>query len=152
MQQRRPLGVWVLLVFGTFLVVMMLLGQTMSFIDYDFTVGLGLQEHRDAVTDIGVAMNKGFGLGDTIIYIPLLLAGLSGLAMRRTWGVFCMMAAMGVTAYWPLVCLSFLYFAKGAEGFRFTAYGAYTTLLLTIVTIGIAGMCYLYTQRARLVS
>jgi hypothetical protein len=137
--------------FGVFMLVMLLVGQTMAFIDYDFTVGLGLQEHRDAVTDIGVAMNKGFGFGDTIIYIPLLVVGLWGLVMRRAWGVFSMMAAMGVTAYWPIVCLSFLYFAKGTPGFHFTAYGAYTVLLMAIALIGITGMWYLSSRREGLI-
>ncbi len=152
MDTKRPLGFRLIIGFGIFMIAFMLLGQTMSFIDYDFTVSLGLQEHGDIVTAIGVAMNKGFGLADTIVYIPLVALGIAGLFMRRQWGVFAMMGAMGITAYWPIVCLSFIYFAKGAPGFAFTRYGAYTVLLSTISLIGIWGMWYLYSRRNCLVA
>jgi hypothetical protein len=53
---------WVIMVITMLWLIFIFMGQVMSYIDYDFTVSLGLQESRNAVTDIGVAMNKGFGV------------------------------------------------------------------------------------------
>ena len=73
---RRP-GFWLLISIGILLNIMYLLGQTMALIDYDFAVSLGLQESSDQITQVGVALNKGFGLGDTVFYMPLFIAGKS---------------------------------------------------------------------------
>ncbi len=143
MQRNRSAGLWFLICFSIFMLVMLLLGQTMALIDYDFTVRLGLQESVEAVTPIGVALNKGFGAADTIIYVPLLILGLWGLIRQKPWGVAMMTAAMGVTAYWPLACLFFLFFAKGAPGFLFTGYVPYTILLTGISICGIVGFVLL---------
>lgn len=64
------------MIVGTLILFMLVLGQTISFINYDFTVSLGLQESKEIVGDMGVAVNKGFGVGDTIIYLPILILGL----------------------------------------------------------------------------
>ena len=85
MTNRRPIGFWVLMILGMLFSVMLLLGQTMSFINYDFTVSIGLQESKDVVSEMGVAINKGFGVGDTIIYLPLLVIGIVGLWLRKKW-------------------------------------------------------------------
>ncbi len=45
-----------ILISGIVLLVLLLLGQTMSFINYDFTVSLGLQEPVDAIGKLGVAL------------------------------------------------------------------------------------------------
>lgn len=150
MSAKRPFGFWVIEIFGIFLLAMLILGQTMSFIDYDFTVSLGLQEAREIITDMGVAVNKGFGVGDTIIYIPLIIPGLIGLAMRKVWGVFAMAGAFAITAYWPPVCLFLLFFAKGTPGFNFTNYALYTTTLSLVFVFGIWGFWYLYKNRNKL--
>ena len=122
----------------------LLLGQTMSFIDYNFTVVLGLQESKEIVGEMGVAVNKGFGVADTIIYTPLLLAGLIGFWKRERWGLWALGGALAITAYWPLVCLFFLFFAKGSPGFNFSSYLSYTIILVSITLYGLWGLWYLY--------
>jgi len=144
MNTNRPPGFWVLMIVGILLLAMLLLGQTMSFIDYDFTVAMGLQEPEEEITEIGVAMNKGFGVGDTLIYLPLLVLGLVGLWRNKIWGVFAMSGALAITAYWPMVCLSMLVFARGAPGFHFARYIPYSILLGAISIYGIWGLWYMY--------
>ncbi len=68
------------------ILVILLIGQMMLFINYEFTVSIGLQESVDVIGEMGVAVNKGFGVGDTIIYMPLLIIGLVGLWYRKKWG------------------------------------------------------------------
>jgi len=92
----------------------------MSLVNYDFTVAIYLQEAQDVVGEMGVAVNKAFGVGDTVIYIPLLLSGLIGLWQRKQWGLWPLVGALGITAYWPVVCLFIFFFAKGSPGFNFT--------------------------------
>jgi hypothetical protein len=119
----------------------------MSFIDYNFTVSIGLQESRDVIGEMGVAVNKGFGVGDTIIYTPLLVCGLIGLWSRKMWGVFAMASALAITAYWPMVCLFFLLFARGTAGFNFTSFTSYTITLTLTTLYSLWGLWYLYRNR-----
>lgn len=99
MNNRKTIGFWILMILGIFILVMLLIGQMMSFINYEFTVSIGLQESVDVIGEMGVAVNKGFGVGDTIIYILLLIIGLVGLWFRKKCGVLVMSSALGITAY-----------------------------------------------------
>ncbi len=152
MADKRTVGFWVLMIIGILITAMVLLGQTMSFINYDFTVSIGLQESRDAIGEMGVAINKGFGVGDTIIYLPLLVIGIVGLWLRKKWGLFAMIGALGITAYWPMVCLFFLLFARHAPGFYSNSFTSYTILLTAITVYGLWGFWYLYRNREILAS
>jgi len=139
---KRGFGFWILIGTGILLNLVYILGQTMAIISYDFTVSIGLQEHVDAITEIGVALNKGFGFGDTIIYIPLFIIGIVGMLRRSELGSYTMFGALAITAYWPVVSLSTIYFAKGAPGWNFTNYASYTILLSLIALYGIWGIWY----------
>ena len=123
----------------------------MSFINYDFTVAIGLQEAKDVVGEMGVAVNKAFGVGDTIIYIPLLLSGLIGLWQRKKWGLWPLAGALAITAYWPVVCLFILFFAKGSPGFNFSNYVSYSVILALVMFYGLWGLWYLYKNQTLLV-
>lgn len=142
--ESRPKGFWFLIGVGIFLNLMYLVGQTMAVIDYQFAVSIGLQESTDQVTQVGVALNKGFGLGDTIVYIPLFVAGIIGLIKGTSWGIYFMMGALAITVYWPVVSLATLYFAKTADGWRFDNYTSYSILLFSITTYGCWGIWYLF--------
>jgi len=148
---KRPTGFWVLMILGILILVILLAGQMMSFISYEFTVSIGLQESVDVVGEMGVAVNKGFSVGDTIVYIPLLVIGLVGLWIRKKWGIYAMVGALGITAYWPMVSLFLLLFAKETPGFNFTNFTSYSVLLTAITVYGIWGLCYLYINREILV-
>lgn len=150
MKNKRPIGIWFLMIIGMINLVMLFIGQMMAFINYDFTVSIGLQEPSNVVGAMGVAVNKGFGVGDTIIYIPLLIIGLFGLWFYKSWGIYVMLGALGITAYWPMVNLFILLFAKGTPGFYFSDYISYTILLTFITVYGLWGMWYLYKNRKTL--
>lgn len=152
MNTNRPAGYWVITIVSVLWLAVMLMGQVMSYINYDFTVSLGLQESKDAVTGIGVAMNKGFGVADTVVYIPLIIVGLVGLFLRRIWGLFAMAGSYAITMYFPVVCLFMLFFARGEPGFNFTRFVPYTIFLTVIFLYGLWGLWYLYLRRERLTS
>ncbi|MFC1771598.1 hypothetical protein ACFLZV_06910, partial [Candidatus Margulisiibacteriota bacterium] len=85
---KKNISFRILISIAILLVIFFLLGQTMALFNYDLTVKLGLQESVNEVGKIGVAYAKGFGFGDTIIYLPLLIAGIIGLLKNRKWGIF----------------------------------------------------------------
>ena len=147
MKNNGAVGFWILMVVGIIVLVVLFIGQMMSFINYEFTVMIGLQESVDVIGEMGVAVNKGFGVGDTIIYIPLLIMGLIGLWIRKEWGIITMAGALGITAYWPMVSLFLLLFAKGSPGFNFTNFTSYAIILILITIYGIWGLLYLIKRR-----
>ncbi len=144
MSNKREIGFWVLMIPGLLILFMLIFGQMISFIDYDFTVSLGLQESVNVIGEFGVASNKAFGVGDTLIYLPLLILGLIGLWQKKGWGLIAMVGALAITAYWPIVNLFFLYFAKDLPGFNFTDFVSYTIVLSLISIYGLWGMWYIY--------
>lgn len=150
-REDRTIGFWFLIGFGMLLNIFYVLGQTMAVINYDFAVSIGLQESKNEITEIGVALNKGFGFGDTVFYIPLFVVGIFGLLKRTSLGLFAMFGAMVVTVYWPVVGLSTLIFAKGAPGWHFTDYTSYSILLSLIALYGIWGFLFLYKNRGNLI-
>jgi hypothetical protein len=94
-----------------------------------------------------VAMNKGFAVSDTLIYLPLLILALIGLMLRRFWGFFAMTGALAISAYWPIACLVTLFFSKNIPTFHFKHYTSYTIILLFITIFSIWGLFYLYKKR-----
>ena len=150
MNDKRKTGFWILIGIGILLNIIYLFGQTMALINYDFAVLIGLQEPASELTEVGVALNKGFGLGDTVFYMPLFIIGIIGLTKRTAWGTYAMSGAMAITVYWPVVALSTLFFAKGSEGFHFTDYSSYSVLLSLIAIYGLWGLWFLYKNRESL--
>lgn len=150
MMQNRPLGFWLLMLFAVLLFIMLLVGQTGALINYDLAVKLGLQESQDIIGAMGVAFNKGFAAGDTMIYAPLLIIGIIGLWLRKNWGIIVMSAVLGISAYWPIVCLFSLYFAKGLPDFHFTHFISYTIMLSIVTILSLLGLCYLCRNRRQL--
>jgi hypothetical protein len=150
MNQTRTMGFLILMIVGILILIMLISGQMMSFINYEFAVSIGLQESVDVIGAMGVASNKGFGVGDTIIYLPLLIIGLLGLWFRKKWGLLSMASALGITAYWPMVNLFLLLFARGLPGFNFTSFISYTIVLTSLTLYGLWGLWYLHKNQKRL--
>ena len=57
---KRSFGFQVLIGIAILLTIMFVVGQTLSLIDHDLTVSLGLQESREEISDVGIAFAKGF--------------------------------------------------------------------------------------------
>lgn len=113
----RPPVFWIIAAFLALSIVVMLSGQTLGVIDYDLAVNLGLQESLEEVGEYGVEVNRAFGAGDTVVYIPLMVVSLAGLVTRRRWALLTTTAVFGVSAYWAATILSMLVFLPGASGY-----------------------------------
>ncbi len=115
---KRPFAYWILVSLTVMAIALMLVGQTTSIFDYDFTVRNGLQESEAQVGEYGVQINRAFGAGDTIIYVPILLASLIGLWRKKAWSLVAAGAAAGISLYWS-VTVSFIFlFLPGTVGYN----------------------------------
>jgi len=82
-ERRRPAAFWVISLFLASSLVFLLLGQTSAVFAYDWAVSLGLQESVEDVSAHGVEVNRAFGVGDTVVYVPLVALALVGLSRRK---------------------------------------------------------------------
>ena len=98
---KNGVGFWILISAGILLLLLLLVGQTFSLINYEAAVTYGLQESVQEVSEVGIAFAKGFAFADTLVYIPLLLLGIVGLLKRKKWGVYLMFASCAISVYWP---------------------------------------------------
>lgn len=142
-KKRRPAAFWILIVFISVSIIMMFLGQSVSVFNYDLTVRLGLQESREQVSEFGVQVNRAFGAGDTVVYIPLLIASLIGLWLKKRWALIATGAALGVSAYWSLtVCFIFL-FLQGTPGYNYIPGLEIWSFVGLYALFGVWGLFYL---------
>jgi hypothetical protein len=118
---------------GWLFLVYLVYAQGITALDYDYGVAMGTQEPAAMITEVGTAFWYGFALGDAVFYIPLLLAGLIGMARNRRWGGGAMIAAMGITVYWPIVCLAAIAKARGAAGWTLPNEVEYWIVLPAII-------------------
>ena len=140
---KNKISFWILIGFGIILSLLLLCGQTLALFDYDLTVKLGLQESEKEVGAVGISYAKGFGFGDTLIYLPMLLLGIIGLLKNKKWGYFSMFGAMAITAYWPLVCLYAVLSDRAAITLTNEKYITYSILLPLITIYGLCGMLHI---------
>ena len=95
--KNRSLPFWIFTVFLSLSIVLMIAGQTLSIFNYDLAMDLGLQETPEQVGEHGVQVNRAFGVGDTVVYIPLLIASLFGLWLKKRWALIVTGAVTGVS-------------------------------------------------------
>lgn len=144
MNGKAGIGYWILIIIGTMLALMMLIGQTGALIDYDFTVSIGMQESEEELTPVGVVWAKGFAAGDTVFYIPLLISGLIGVLRGRKWGLPVMFGALAITAYWPVAWLYVFNAGKGLINLTPEKRAEISILIISISLYGLWGMWYLF--------
>jgi hypothetical protein len=148
--RKRPLALWGICVFLALSVVVLLLGQTSALFAYDFAVSLGLQESVEDVTEFGVEVNRAFGGSDTIVYIPLMVLSLVGLARGRRWALAVTAAAMGVSVYWAVTVGIMLAFLRGTPGYGLVPGMEYWVFLGVFIAVGAWGIIYIALRGDRL--
>ncbi len=150
MKKKRALGFRMLVGIGILLTILLLLGQSFSLINYKLTVSMGLQESAEEITTLGIAWAKAFALGDTLIYIPLLIAGIFGVIKHKNWGFYTFFAALAISAYWPVVNLAAIYIGRNEINLLPEKYISFTILLPLITLYGLWGMWYLAANKGTL--
>lgn len=141
--RSRPLAFWLLIIFFTISIFMMLVGQSMSIFNYDLTVQLGLQESRDQVSEFGVQVNRAFGVGDTVIFVPLLIASVFGLWFRKRWSLITTSATLGVSAYWSITIFFMFLFLPNTPGYAYVPGPEIWSFVGFYIVAGIWGLIYM---------
>lgn len=125
---------------GWLLFTYLVIAQGLTAFSYDLGVSMGTQEPAETVTEVGAAFWYGFAAGDLLIYIPILLFGLIGHYRGAGWSAALLGAALGITAYWPVVCLAALVDARDAAGWNLTGEAPYWVVLTAIAAWGVWGL------------
>ena len=147
--QRTTIGFWSLQGPGWLLVAYLVYAQAVPALDYELGVAMGTQESATIISEVGTAFWYGFAFGDLVVYIPLLAVGLIGHWGKRAWSPPVLGAALGITVYWPIVCLAAVVAARGAEGWALPSELAYWIVLPTIALWGSWALWWLWRSESR---
>lgn len=142
---KRNIKFWWLQAPGWLLFIYLVYAQAIPALDYAAGVRMGTQEPAAVVTEVGVAFWKGFAVGDLLCYIPLLALGLAGHWRGARWSDAVLGAALGITVYWPIVCLAALVAARQADGWRIDDETAFWVVLPLIACWAAWGLWQLVT-------
>jgi hypothetical protein len=132
-------------------VILLLLGQTMAVFDYELAVSLGLQEDIKEISEFGVQINRGFGAGDTVIYIPLIIISIAGLFRKRKWALITSAAVMGISSYWAVTAVFMFVFLEGVPGYSFVPTLDYWIFMTLFIAFGLWGLWYIVFRGEKLV-
>lgn len=130
---------WIVQGPGWALFTYLVVAQCVSAFDYARGVRMGAQEPAERITAVGVAFFKGFA-GADLFYAPLLALGLLGHFRGAAWSDPVLGAALGITVYWPIVCLWSVSAARGARGWDLPKEAQYWRVLPAISLWGAVGM------------
>ena len=134
---KRDMNFWLIQVPGWLLLLYLIYAQAIPAFNYEAGVRMGTQEPVDVVSGVGVAFWYGFAFGDLVAYIPLLALGLTGHWTGKNWGRVLLGAALGVTVYWPVVCLAAVVAARDAPGWNLANETPYWIVLPLIMLWGV---------------
>ena len=138
--KKRGTAFWFIQGPGWLLLTYLVIAQAIPAFDYDTGVAMGTQEPAAVISEVGVAFWKGFAWGDLLVYMPLLGLGLVGHWNSSTWGTVTLAAALGVTVYWPIVCLAAVVAARGAQDWQLASETDYWIVLPAIAAWGSWGL------------
>ena len=136
----RGTPLWALQAPGWLLLLYLVVAQGVTAFDYDLGVRMGVQESAETITPVGTAFWYGFALGDLLIYIPLLTVGLVGHLRDASWSRLVLAAALGITVYWPVVCLAAVVDVRGAPGWHLADETPLWIALPLIAAWGVVGL------------
>lgn len=137
---KRDINFWLLQIPGWSLLLYLIYAQAIPAFSYDIGVAMGTQESAEQITEVGAAFWYGFAFGDLVTYIPLLVIGLIGHCIGKMWAHVVMGAALGITIYWPVVCLAAVVAARDATGWNITNETPYWIVLPLITLWGVWGL------------
>lgn len=144
--KHRGIGFWALQGPGWLLLLYLVYAQALPAFDYELGVSMGTQEPAEQITEVGVAFWYGFAFGDLVVYIPLLAIGLVGHWHNRICGRVMLVAALGITVYWPVVNLAAVVSARSAPGWALPNESAFWFVLPLIVIWAAWGLWQIATE------
>jgi len=144
---KIPPGVKIIIAFHLLSIILWIIGQGGAVIFYDTVAKWGLQESRELVDPVIVEVNRGIGLADFIIQIPLFILAVIGLWRLRFFGAVASWLVLGMTLYWPVVAWSNKYFFAQA-GVKYQPFDIATNVILALILLFAAwASWYLFRNR-----
>lgn len=131
---KRQTSFWWVQLPGWFLLIYLIYAQAIPAFDYDIGIKMGTQESAEQITQVGVAFWYGFAFADLVVYIPMLMTGLIAHWFGKVWGKILLVAASGITLYWPVVSLAAIIMARDATGWNLTNEQDYW-IVLPLITL-----------------
>lgn len=112
-----PLGVKAIIGFHVCSFVLWFFGQSLAVVAYDKVAEWGLQDPRVLLDPVIVEVNRGIGLADTLIMLPLFIVATIGLLRRQFYGAVASWLVFGITLYWPVIywCSQGFYAGAGIQ-------------------------------------
>lgn len=146
-QHKISLGIKFIIGFHILNLLMFIIGQGGAVVSYDTVAGWGLQEARDTVDPFIVVINRGIGLADVIIGVPIFILAIAGLCRRKYIGFLASWMVFGISLYWTTVAWSKQYFYMQAS-IKCEPFDLATNLVLSFVFLfSLWGSWYLYKNR-----
>jgi hypothetical protein len=105
-----PRGLKIIIGFHIVSFLLWVFGQTGALVAYDTVADWGFQDPRARIDPVIVEVNKGIGLADTLVMLPLFVVAVFGLLRRRFFGAVASWLVFGMTLYWPIVFWSSQHF------------------------------------------
>jgi hypothetical protein len=133
---KKDFGFWMIQGPGWLLLSYLVYAQAIPAFNYELGVAMGTQEPEEAITAVGTAFWYGFAFADLVVYIPLLALGLVGSWTKKKWGGVTLASALGITVYWPVVCLVAVVSARNAPGWTLSSEADYWVVLPLIAIWG----------------
>lgn len=102
-QKKVPLGFKLIIGFFILNLLMFVIGQGGAVVSYDYIAKLGLQEARETIDPVIVVVNRGIGLADFLIGVPLFILAIIGIWRLRFFGAVFSWMILGISIYWTSV-------------------------------------------------
>ena len=105
MEKQKKLSLGIKLIIGFFILnlIMFVFGQGGAVVSYDYAAKLGFQEARETIDPVIVVINRGIGLADVLVGVPLFVLAIIGLWRLRFYGVVFSWMVLGISFYWTTV-------------------------------------------------
>ena len=105
MEKRKTVPFGFKLIIGFFILNLLIfvIGQGGAVVSYDYVAKLGLQEARETIDPVIVVVNRGIGLADVLIGVPLFILAIIGLWRLRFYGTVFSWMVLGISFYWTTV-------------------------------------------------
>ena len=102
-QIKVPFSIKLIIGFLILNLIMFVIGQGGAVVSYDYVAKLGLQEARETIDPVIVVINRGIGLADVLIGVPLFILAIIGLWRLRFFGAVFSWMVLGISLYWTAV-------------------------------------------------
>jgi len=127
-----PLGIKFIVGFNLLNILLWTIGQGGAVIAYDTVASWGFQDPRSILDPVIVEVNRGIGLSDMIIMMPLFMIGVVGLWQLKFYGAVASWMAFGCSIYWPTIYWICQHF-YGQAGIKYLPTTLQNTIILSII-------------------